>query len=376
LSNYQNLFSPLKQKKSIFKIFWKWFKIFLGVFLFVVFLFTIFQNFLSSSTKIGDASPVYDHSKKIRSGVFFEILLGWNGDERSYFFYWKDKKILLYPYYSIKTWSESWTKTNYNPFYGLFVFPIAFLLISLIKLFSWTNDLVENGIVNHDFAIFFAIFFTTFFIKLITLFFTFNSQKNQEKMKDVQTKVASIQKKYKNEKNYQMKRQLQSEIMQVYKREGVNPLSSFFSMFLTIPFLFSIFTVIKATRLLKESKIGGVKLIEEPWDMMKNQHNFIYLFIVVFYFIFQLFIIFLPLLLLNFQSKMKNPSSFNKKQLIIQLIFLVIILIVILRAPSGVGLYWIFSSFFQILQMIFFHFYNLKKKILKKQKQKNIVYTI
>gem|GEM_PF-560357 len=94
--------------------------------------------------------------------------------------------------------------------------------------------------------------------------FTFKAQRNQERMQAVQLKTAEVQAKYKQSRDPYAKQKMQMELMAIYKKEGINPISSFIPMFLSIPFLTAMFTVMRSTNLLKTAQIGLIKLIETP----------------------------------------------------------------------------------------------------------------
>jgi len=96
------------------------------------------------------------------------------------------------------------------------------------------------------------------------LVFTFKAQRNQERMQAVQLKTAEVQAKYKQSRDSYAKQKMQMELMAIYKKEGINPISSFIPMFLSIPFLTAMFTVMRSTNLLKTAQIGLIKLIETP----------------------------------------------------------------------------------------------------------------
>lgn len=83
-------------------------------------------------------------------------------------------------------------------------------------------------------------------------------------MQLLQIKQAEIQAKYKGSKDPAAKQKQQMEMMQLYRKEGVSPLSTIGSSFLSIPFLIAMYTVVKSARDLKMATIGQVSLIEKP----------------------------------------------------------------------------------------------------------------
>lgn len=343
----QFLFPEETKNKQWLKLTWKWTKIILGTFLIVSTIWGCGQMMGDANVASGKISSLYDFKNHNIAAVFFELLIGNNNVSKHHIFHLNGNTIYEYSFNGINSWGQAWSVTK-SPFYGLFVYPIAWILVSLAKGFG------GGGV-----GIIFAIFFTTLFIKLITLVFTFKAQRNQERMQAVQLKTAEVQAKYKQSRDPYAKQKMQMELMAIYKKEGINPISSFIPMFLSIPFLTAMFTVMRSTNLLKTAQIGLIKLIETPWSMI-NQGHWIYLVIVIVYLPIQLTSMLLPMFLNRSRQKVKTKESKKalKKQFIMQTIFIVVFTFFVFGTPAGVGIYWIISGGLQILQTVAFHYYN------------------
>lgn len=311
--------------------------------------------------KFGTAQILDISGQKIyKPGVFFEIILKSNFYGKEHFFYFENNQLFEYPYLAIGNWNDSFVKTT-SPFYGCFVFPIAWILVNLIYVFGG----LKNGI-----GIICALFLTSLIVRLITLIFSWKTQQNQEKMQLIQIKQAEIQSKYKYSKDPIIKQKQQIEIMKLYKKEGISPLSTIGSSFLSIPFLIAMYTVVKATRELKIAKIGQISLIEKPWDMIKNG-NYIYLSLLFVYLSIQIISMILPTILNINKTKIitVEHKKTRKKQFLMQVAMIVVFFIVTISIASGVAIYWIFSAFIQILQTLWFYFLRIKK--IKNKNKKN-----
>lgn len=353
----QFLFPEEHKKNQWLKLTWKWTKIILGIFLLVSTVWGCGQMMGDSNVAAGSINSLYDFKNHNVAAVFFELLIGTDNVFKHHIFHLSGNTIYEYSFTGISSWGQAWTVTK-SPFYGLFVYPISWILVSIAKGFG------GGGV-----GIIFAIFFTTLIIKLITLAFTFKAQQNQERMQAVQLKTAEIQAKYKQSRDQYSKQKMQMELMAVYKKEGINPISSFIPMFLSIPFLTAMFTVVKSTNLLKTAQVGAIKLIETPWSMITHG-NLIYLVIVVVYLPIQLTSMLLPMFLNRSRQKIKTKESkaAMKKQFIIQTIFILVFTIFVFITPSGVGIYWIISGGLQIVQTVSFHYYNKHKRYNNKRK--------
>ncbi|WP_114565557.1 membrane protein insertase YidC [Spiroplasma phoeniceum] len=358
--NYRDyIFSDGKRtRKPWYSIAWKWTKLVLYLFLIISMLWGCGQMMVP---KYGTAQILDVSGQKVyKPGVFFEIILGYANVGKEHFFYFENGQLYEYPYLAIRTWSDAFVKTS-SPFYGCFVFPVAWILVNLIYGFGGLDN--GAGIIG-------ALFLTSLIVRLITLMFSWKAQRNQDKMQLMQIKQAEIQAKYKVSKDPAAKQKQQIEMMQLYRKEGVSPLSTIGSSFLSIPFLIAMYTVVRATRELKMATIGQISLIEKPWDMITSG-NYVYLTLLFVYLPIQILSMILPTILNLRKTRVitKEQKKARKRQFIMQGVMIVVFFVVTISIASGVAIYWIFSAFIQILQTLGFHFLRVKKRS-KKNKNK------
>ncbi|MEA2088828.1 MAG: YidC/Oxa1 family membrane protein insertase [Patescibacteria group bacterium] len=95
-----------------------------------------------------------------------------------------------------------------------------------------------NIIPGHDVGI--AIIFLTIIIKLILLPLSIQATKSQKALQELQPKMKKIKDQYKDDKQKQA-----AALMELYKTEKVNPLSSCFPMLIQFPFLIAVFNVFR-----------------------------------------------------------------------------------------------------------------------------------
>ncbi|PPE05887.1 membrane protein insertase YidC [Williamsoniiplasma lucivorax] len=268
-------------------------------------------------------------------------------------------------YNGITTWAEAFTKTSGSLFYGLFVYPMAFILVGILKGFNGTlnPDLSSAAQQSYGISAFFAIFFTVLIVRALTLIFSWKSQKNQEKMQLLQLKQAEITAKYKGKKDTQSRQKQQMETSALYKKEGLSPMSAVTSSFAPLPFLFAIYAIIRSTRALKVANVGVISLIEAPWERMTHGEP-IYIVLLVVYLPLQIISMLLPTILQYIKQKSSTLTEAQRKarkrNLIMQLVMMVVFIFIVATVSSGVAIYWILSSTFQITQTLGFHFYNQK----------------
>ncbi|AGR42560.1 membrane protein insertase YidC [Spiroplasma diminutum] len=379
-SKYLNNNNSNKKKgpKDYLKLTWVWVKLILFVFIIVSMLWGCVQMYQPEYT----VNTVTDMAgNKIYSpGVSFEIIIKSLGDWSSkthWFQINNNGELVEYAFNPISNWGQAFYVTS-SPFYGFFVYPLAWILVAFISLFSTHG---ANGLdpqsSTYGVSALFAILITSILIRGITLAFTWKTQLNQEKMQGLQAKQAEIQEKYKNSSDPSAKQKQQMELMSLYKKEGISPMSSIATSFLSMPFLFAMFSVVRATHALKVATIGEITLVEVPFEQIK-QGNWIYLTLIVVYLPLQIGSMMLPMILQMFKKKPKLESEQQKKakrkQLIMQIVFMVVFLFVVFNIASGVAIYWIFSSTFQIIQTLSFHFLKETRPArIKKKREKQIL---
>ena len=107
--------------------------------------------------------------------------------------------------------------------------PIAYLLFKLLEFFY-------KIFKNYGLAIiFFAVTIKITFFPL-----THKSLKSMKKMKSVQGKIEELKKKYKDDP-----KQLNAEMMNLYKAHGVNPLSGCLPLLIQLPIFFALYAVLR-----------------------------------------------------------------------------------------------------------------------------------
>jgi len=115
-----------------------------------------------------------------------------------------------------------------------------------------------------------SIIVFTLLIKLVLLPFDYKSRVGMRKTTRIQPQVAALQKKYANDKE-----KLNAKMAELYKKEGVNPLSSCLPMLLTLPILFAMFTAMRMVaneHLVQQTFaiLQGNEPVLENWLWIKN----------------------------------------------------------------------------------------------------------
>jgi len=115
-----------------------------------------------------------------------------------------------------------------------------------------------------------SIIVFTLLIKLVLLPFDYKSCVGMRKTTKIQPQMAALQKKYANDKD-----KLNAKMAELYKKEGVNPLSSCLPMLLTFPILIAMFGAMRmvANEQLVQQAFAillGEEPVLEGWLWIKN----------------------------------------------------------------------------------------------------------
>jgi len=119
-------------------------------------------------------------------------------------------------------------------------------------LFLWLKWTYEHWIHNWGWA----IIFLTVVITTALLPLRITSMKSSLKMQKIQPQMKALQEKYKRYSLTDPRRaEMQKEMSELYKREGVNPIGGCFPMLLQMPFLFAFYSMLA----------NAIELRQAPW---------------------------------------------------------------------------------------------------------------
>lgn len=228
------------------------------------------------------------------------------------------------------------------------------LLINFFNAFLYLplfNSLVllYNYLPGHDFGI--AIILLTIIIRIILYPVSVKALNSQKNLQALQPKMQEIQKKHKDNKE-----QLAKETLELYRREKINPFSGLFLAIIQLPILIALYTVF--WKGLNPAELANLySFVSNP-----GQINAVFLGIVdlskanfvlaVLAGIFQFFQTkMLTPKSIPGQGKSSDMSQIMQKQMVYFFPFLTVF--ILMSMPSAIGLYWIVSGIFSIVQQYF-----------------------
>lgn len=266
----------------------------------------------------------------------------------------------VYTSYTLGDWTNS-----YGPFYGLFVYPGAALVI----LIMWDMQQCPGGAAGGINALV-AIIVLLAIIRCISIVVSVRSALMSEKMQELNAQVTAIKEKYKGARDAQSRQMQQQEIQQIYKKNKVRQSVMFEQMVITLPVFLIIYRVVTILRPFKATILFNV------WNLSYSPYTQIF-----HYFVYNgweyliLLLIVIPIMIISqilpqILTKKRKRQNYNKKVILAQITtqkkpnslqnvmmwgLPVISVIFAVFLPTGVALYWVINALFSIIQTIVIH---------------------
>lgn len=207
-----------------------------------------------------------------------------------------------------------------------------------------------NIVPGNDLGI--AIILLTIIIKAVLYPLSAKSIQSQKDLQKIQPMVAEIQKKYKDQKE-----RLSKELMGLYKREKINPLSSCFPILIQLPFLIAVFHVFNRGLSSPESLSVLYSFISNPGELKTLSLGFVdlakpnvYLAVLAGAAQFvqaRMLITKKPPIKTEGSKDESMTASMNKQMMYIMPLLTVFIG---MRFPGGLALYWFVTTLLTVFQ--------------------------
>jgi len=216
----------------------------------------------------------------------------------------------------------------------IFVKPLAWLLINVGLLLGkiGLNKGLANGL---------AIILSCLAIRLILFPLTRKTAMQSEKMNAIKPELDKLEKKYKDKTSEEDQKTKAQEMMTIYQKNKINPVSSCLLSFVQIPLLFAYLEAINRTPVIFENKFLGLDMgTTLSHGIMSNLWYAYVLFL----------IIILGTTYLSFKKTLKDQTAMAAQMKGTIYFMLAMIVFASFSLPVALGLYWISSSAFTILQ--------------------------
>lgn len=222
-------------------------------------------------------------------------------------------------------------KINSGKYEGLwttfFVKPLAFFIL---KIGSFTKN----------YAI--ALILVTFLIRLISYPFTRKTAMQSELMKKANPEIQRIQKKYAGKQDEESMMKQSQEMMAIYKKYNISPLSGCLFSFIQLPIFIAFYEAVQRIPAIFEGSFLGLQLGTTPWYGFRTATFIIYIILMLLvaastYYSFKM----------NMSGQTLDPSM-SKMPIYMS----IMIIVTALFMPTALCIYWLFNNLFTIIQNI------------------------
>lgn len=210
---------------------------------------------------------------------------------------------------------------------SIFVKPLAFVIL-------WFTKYVGSAAL--------ALIITTILIRLIVYPLTNKAAMQSELLKKAQPELEKLEKKYGNNPDEQSMMRKSQEMTMIYKKYNINPFSGCLFSFIQLPLLFAFLEAINRIPALYEENFLFLQMGTTPWIGLLKLGNWVYIILII--------LIGLTTFL-SFKLNATAPTTgTNDPMKSMSIIMTVMIVITGLFMPTALGIYWIISNLFTIVQ--------------------------
>ena len=218
------------------------------------------------------------------------------------------------------------TDGKYESLWNSFIVkPMAFLIIFLGKF-------VKNyGL---------SVIIISLLIRLIAYPVTKKTAMQSELMQKAQPELTRIQKKYANKQDEESMMKQNQEMLAVYQKYNINPIGGCLFSFLQLPIFIAFFEALQRTPVIFEDKFLGLQSGTTPAVGIGTSTFYIYAILVL-----------LIGLTTHLSFKMNGATATDDPTMkMMPTMMTVMIIVTSIFMPTGLGIYWVTSNLFTIVQ--------------------------
>lgn len=218
--------------------------------------------------------------------------------------------------------------SNYEGLWtSIFVKPLAVLIVKI-------GELVKSyGL---------ALILATLLIRAIAWPFTKKAALQSEYMKKAQPELTKLEKKYKNKTSQEQMLQKSQEMLLIYKKYNINPMTGCLFSFIQIPLFFAFYESIGRLPVVFEERFIGFDLGTSPLTALLNG-QFHYLILII-----------LIILATYYSFKLNSGAAMSEEQerqmKMMKNFMIVFMSFAAFSISAGIALYWITSNVVTIVQ--------------------------
>lgn len=226
-------------------------------------------------------------------------------------------------------------------FEAIFVWPFA----QLINFFAKNMNVA------------FSVIIVTILSRLVILPLTIKSTVSMQKMQMIQPELNKIQKKYEGKDDDYSKMKMSQEMMNLYTKNKINPMTSLFGTFLNFPIMIAIWQAVQRAESVIKGNFLGLSMEELPWHAITTNFSssWGYIALIVILAAVQWISMKLPAYLArkDLKERDRRAAEANDKSTQMMNIMFVMIIFMSVNMPTAMSFYWIVSGIAQVVQTVF-----------------------
>lgn len=208
-----------------------------------------------------------------------------------------------------------------------------------VKPLAWFIIKLGNLVKNYGLGLILA----TLIIRGVVYPFTKKAAMQSEMLKKAKPELDKLEKKYKDKTDQESMMKKSQEMLMIYKKYNINPMSGCLFSLIQLPLFFAFYEAISRIPALFEENFLGFQLGTSPAVAVFSQEKYYYLiFIVLIFFA------------TYFSFKLNSGASMSKEQeksmKTMSNFMVVFMTFVSFSISSGIAIYWITSNVFTIVQ--------------------------
>ena len=210
---------------------------------------------------------------------------------------------------------------------SIFVKPLAFILL-------WLGRIVGNYAIS--------LIIISILIRLISFPINKKTALQSEMMQKAQPEIEKITKKYKDKQDQESMMRQSQEMMMIYKKYNISPMSGCIFAMLQFPLFIAFFEAIQRTPALFEGKFLGLQLGTTPMVGITTGTFIAYIILIL---------LIAGTTFYSFKMNLSN-TNMDPSMKMMPIMMSSIIIITALFMPSALGIYWVTSNLLTIAQNI------------------------
>ena len=208
-----------------------------------------------------------------------------------------------------------------------FVRPLGFVIVKIANI-------VKSSAIS--------IIIITLIIRGLLFPLTKNSMLQSQNMKKAKPEIERIEKKYEGKNDQDSAQKKGQEMMMVYKKYGIKPLSGCLFAFIQIPILFAFYEAITKIPSIFEESFLGLKMGSTPLVAIQNG--------LWYYIIVSIILVVVTFISYKFNPSMATNDQMEKQQKMMTKFMTIFIGFISFTLPIAIAFYWITTSAFTIIQ--------------------------